>query len=274
MKISRLFIAIFLLLLPYFSVAKVSVEACDTKRCQEYFSHFKKNAKRGHADSTATLAEFYYHGFGVKKNLYLARKYYKKASRLGVVRAQYKLGLMYLNVEQYKDLEQGIKYLKRAAYNDHHNAAYLLGVIYYSDRFGEQDKLEADKWLAKAYKNKHEDIPEFIEHIYNFEEVNQRQFPKLYHAMSRRPMVKTTDNHFAWPNKKHDDTEVITVHSPDIDDLLRDQMMASRKKIKQLGSRMAGVDCKTSVACRVLTQDEMKDSMDIIGGPITTNTRN
>ena len=274
MKIGILFMAIILLLLPYSSQAKIIVEPCETKRCKQYFSHFKKNAKRGHADSIATLAEFYYHGFGTKKNLLLAKKHYKKAARLGVVRAQYKLGLMYLNIEQFKDLENGVKYLKRAAYNDHHNAPYLLGVIYYSDQFGEQDKLEADKWLAQAYKNKHEDIPEFIEHIFSFEDITQSQFPKLYRAMTKRPMIKTPDNHFVWALKPNDETEVITIRSPDVDALLRSQMMSSRKKIKQLGSRMSGVDCRTSVACRALTQDEMKDHMELSSGPITNSSNN
>ncbi|MFD2167827.1 tetratricopeptide repeat protein [Thalassotalea euphylliae] len=248
---------------------QLRVEACESQRCKDYFTHFKKNAKRGNADSIATLAEFYYHGFGTPKNLKQAHLHYRKAARLGVVRAQYKLGLMYLNVEQYKDLEQGIKYLKRAAYNDHINAPYILGAIYYSERFGDHDKLEADKWLAKAYERGHKDMPDFIAHILSFEEITKNQFPYLYSAISKYPLTTTSDNRLVWP--EDDGTEVITVSPPNIDDLLKEQMIASRKQTKHLGSRLGGKDCQSAVACKALTQDQMKDHMDITSGPITTN---
>lgn len=261
--------AIVLWCISTFALAQLKVEPCNTQKCQNYFVHFKKNAQRGHADSIATLAEFYYHGFGTSKNLLLAMKYHKKAARLGVVRSQYKAALLFLTNERFKDHKRGMNYLRKAAYNDHINAPYLLGIIYYSDEFGEKNKTEADKWLAQAYKENHDDIPEFIEHIYSFEDITQASFPSLYAAMEKNPMIKTQQNRFAWPPE--DGTEVITVLSPDIDSLLKKQMLDSRKKIKQLGSRMAGIDCRTSVACRALTLDEMKDSMNITGGNVVTN---
>ncbi|NMP31975.1 sel1 repeat family protein [Thalassotalea sp. M1531] len=260
---------ILLLMLVVFATstqAKMKVEPCETDRCKDYFTHFKMSAKRGHAESTATLAEFYYHGFGITKNLKLAHKYYKKAAKLGVVRSQYKLALLYLNNDHFGDLEQGVKYLKRAAYNDHPNAPYLLGAIYYSDRFGEHDKLEADKWLAQAYRGGHKDMPAFIGHILSFEELSKNQFPHLYSAIKKKPLVTTAQNTLAWPPE--DGTEVITVRSPNIDTLLRQQMAAARKQTKHLGSRMPGVDCQTAVACKALTHQEMADRMDIVAGPI------
>ena len=255
--------------------AAVKVEPCSSKRCVDYFNHFKTAAKRGHADSIATLAEFYYHGFGTKKSLSQARKHYRKAAKLGVVRAQYKLGLLYLNVDEFKDLEQGIKYLKRAAYNQHIKAAYLLGAIYYSEQFGEQDKLEADKWLADAYRGRHKDMPAFIAHILSYEALTKHQFPHLYSAIKQMPLVTNKDNVLAWPSSDaKKDMEVITVSSPDIDTLLKEQMVAARKQAKQLGSRMPGVDCRTAIACKALTLQEGGDQLEILSTPASNNGGN
>ena len=271
MKLMRSIACAMLALVVLSSHAKVTVEPCDTKRCKDYFNHFKAAAKRGHADSIATLAEFYYHGFGTEQSLSKAQKHYRKAAKLGVVRAQYKLGLLYLNQAEYKDLEQGIKHLKRAAYNNHVNAAYLLGVIYYSDQFGDQDKLEADTWLARAYRRRHKDIPEFIAHILAHESLTKHQFPNLYSAIKKQPLITTKENSLAWPTNADDGTEVITVKSPDIDALLREQMIAARKQPKHLGSRMPGVDCQTSTACKSLTAQETIDTLEVISSVGNSN---
>ncbi|WP_448212736.1 tetratricopeptide repeat protein [Colwellia sp. MEBiC06753] len=276
MKIAITFGAVFtlcLLLSPLSANAKqIKVEPCQTQRCIDYFLSFKKAAKRGHAESMATLAEFYYHGFGTNKHLGLAKRYYEKAAKLGVVRAQYKLALLYLNNDEFQDLEQGIKYLKRAAYNNHPNAPYLLGAIYYSDQFGDHDKLEADKWLAKAYKEQHPDIPEFISHILSFEPLTKTQFPHLYSAFSKRPLITTANNKLAW--RLNDGTEVITVRALDIDELLKQQMAASRRQDRHLGSRMPGIDCQTATACKALTVQEMQDHMDLISSGSQNATSN
>lgn len=268
MKSIFLFV-LWLATLASFDTCAVEIKSCDTARCNDYFSHFKKNAQRGHADSIATLAEFYYHGFGTPKNDVLAMKYYRKAARLGIVRSQYKIGLMFLSNERFKDNVRGIRYLKKAAYNRHKNAPYILGVLYYSDSFGEYNKAKADKWLAKAYRSLHPEIPEFIEHIYSYEEITEPEFPMLYTAMLEQPMVKTAENRLSWPKKEG--IEVITVRSPSIDEQLQKQLTASRKKIKHLGSRMPGVDCRTSVACKAMTLNDAKDNLDILSTDKSAN---
>jgi uncharacterized protein len=260
---------LWLAILASFNTYAVKIEPCDSQRCINYFNHFKKNAQRGHADSIATLAEFYYHGFGTPKNDVLAMKYYRKAARLGVVRSQYKIGLMFLSNERFKDNKRGIRYLEKAAYNRHSNAPYILSVLHYSDSFGEYDKVKADIWLAKAYRNLHPKLPEFIEHIYSYEDITESEFPQLYKAILKKPMVKTANNRLNWPQQ--DNVEVITVLSPDIDEQLQEQLMASRKQIKHLGSRMPGVDCRTSVACKAMTLKDVEDSLELLS---TNNAAN
>ncbi len=247
----------------------IKIEPCATQECKEYYKHFKLNAKRGQADAIATLAEFYYHGYGTPKNIVRAMKNYKQAARMGVARAQYKAGLLHLINERFEDFDKGVKYLKSAARNHHDNAAYLLGIIYFSDQFGEHDLEQADEWLAKAYDYGHDDIPEFIEHMYSFEDITASNFPELYAKMKQEPLIKSADNKLMWP--ENDGTEIITVRSPDINDLLTDQLRQFRKKIRRTGTRLPGLDCRTAVACRSLTQDEMKDSMFIVAGPIPGN---
>lgn len=252
-----------------FTSLAIKIEPCETSECKEYYKHFKLNAKRGQADAIATLAEFYYHGYGTRKNIVLAMKNYRKAARLGVVRAQYKAGLLHLINERFLDYNKGVKYLKSAANNQHMNAMYLLGIIYYSDQFGEHNKEEADYWLAKAYRYRHNDMPEFIEHIYSFENITHSNLPNLYNALDKKPLIKSADNHLVWP--ENDGTEIITVRSPDIGELLEDQLNQFRRKVTRTGTRLPGINCAAAVACRKLTTDEMKDSMFITAGAIPGN---
>ncbi|NMP31974.1 sel1 repeat family protein [Thalassotalea sp. M1531] len=265
MKILLAMIAIAALVISFSSTA-IKIEPCDTAECREYYKHFKLNAKRGQADAIATLAEFYYHGYGTPKNIVRAVKHYKKAARLGVVRAQYKAGLIHLINERFHDYDKGIKYLEKAAYNQHMNAMYLLGIIYYSDQFGEHDKAKADKWLARAFRYRHNDMPEFVDHMYSFEDITQENFPMLYAELDEKPLIKSKDNQLIWPEM--DGTEVITVRAPDINEILSDQLKSFRRKIRRTGTRIPGIDCNAAVACRKLTVDEMKDSYWIVAGPV------
>ncbi|WP_448212735.1 tetratricopeptide repeat protein [Colwellia sp. MEBiC06753] len=247
----------------------ITIEPCDADECREYFKHFKLNAKRGQADAIATLAEFYYHGYGTPQNIVRAMENYRRAARLGVPTAQYKAGLVYLINERFFDYDKGISYLEKAAYNQHMNAMYLLGIIHYSDQFGVQDKAEADKWLARAFKYRHNDMPEFVQHIYSYEDITEESFPKLYSALEKKPLVQNADNMLMWP--EDDGTEVITVNAPNITEILDDQLNEFRKRIKRTGTRLPGINCSTAVACRSLSVDEMKDSYWITSGAIPNN---
>ena len=233
----------------------IKIKPCQNAECKKYFKAFQKNAKSGKGNAIATLAEFYYHGYGTKKNHLLALKYYRKAARKGVVRAQYKAGIMYILDEKHKDIDKGIDYLNKAAFNDHKNAAYLLGIMHYSTEFGKLDKVEADKWLAKAYTRRHASMPEFIEHIQSFEQITPSNFPKLSKAMGHTPLV-AANGQLNWSN---DIMEVITVTGPSIESQFKEQLVSMRKRNTSLGSRIQGLNCKEKIGCQDKSPKDMQD---------------
>ncbi|WP_299788195.1 tetratricopeptide repeat protein [uncultured Shewanella sp.] len=130
------------------------LEACDTSECKEYFKAYKILTKRGHSEAMATLGELYYAGYGTEKNLEKALKWFRRAAKFGVVTAQYKAGVMYLQDTEHKDVDRGVNYLKRATKVDFSPASFVLGKIYISESFGLKDIEEADYWLSQAYKLK------------------------------------------------------------------------------------------------------------------------
>jgi len=78
-----------------------------------------------------------------------AAREFKYLAHSGHVRAQYLLGLLYVNgqgVEQAP--EQGVDWLKRAAENGYYLAAAELGQIYASGRGVAMDSEEAAKWIG------------------------------------------------------------------------------------------------------------------------------
>lgn len=106
-----------LLLLSSNSISAATLPSnCQAESCQQHFKQFSVAAKRGHAQAMSTLGQFYYHAYGTEKNVDLALTYFKKASRLGGdTAAQFKAGLIYLTEPSHKDIDQSIKYLKKAA---------------------------------------------------------------------------------------------------------------------------------------------------------------
>jgi len=160
LKIIILSIALTALLASSPSIAS-ETHGCQSEACIKTFSKFKRAAREEKPQALATLAELYYHGYGTEQNLEKALKYYLKAARKGVPRAQYKVGLMYLKAP-FKDSDKGLRYLAKAAETDYKHANYTLGMIYYSNEFGQKNNVKADKYLALAYEDNHFAIPKKV----------------------------------------------------------------------------------------------------------------
>ena len=244
LKIIILSIALMALLASSPSIASKS-NACQSDTCKKTFSQFKRAAREGKPQALATLAELYFHGYGTGQNLEKALKYYLKAAKKGVPRAQYKVGLMYLQAP-FKDSDKGLKYLEKAAKTDYKHANYTLGMIYYSDQFGQKNNVKADEHLALAYADNHFAMPEFIEHIQAKESINSQNFPLLFEQMLNDPLVSDNNGKLTWLT---DDTEVITVLGPSIEEQLGDQLVVLRYKNKSTGSRLSGATCAESIGC-------------------------
>lgn len=239
-----------------FTTQAVTLSACDSEICNNYFNKFYKSAKRGHPRAMALLGELYYHGYGTPKNQDLAIKYYKKAARKGITSAQYKAGLFYLGNDKHQNISKGIVYLKQAAKADYKEATYLLGVIYFSQEFGEFNLALADKYLAKAHLEKHPEMFEMIGHIKNSFAINNTNFPYLNAAMIKSDSILAKNSNF-----QQTSTETITVYAPTIESLFDLELLDFRSTKPSLGSRLTGVTCENTVGCK--TAKNMRDLGDM-----------
>ena len=91
---------------------------------------------------------------------------YLKLANKGNIKAQYMLGMCYLNgdgIKQNKDL--AIKWITKAAVKNHIEAQYNLGVIYYY-RDSKKDLKLAVKWLTKGAEQEDNNSIAFLGHCY------------------------------------------------------------------------------------------------------------
>jgi hypothetical protein len=227
-------------------VYAAEITECSTQECTYYFDKFKAGARRGHVSAVTTLGEFYYHGFGTKIDKDKGFLHLKKAARHGNVRALYKTGLIYLNDKKYKNLAKGIKNLERVATKEFLNSAFLLGIIHMNRDFGFYNNEKADKYLAKAYKSKHPDMPQVVDILMKNEKFDAKDFPKLLAMIKENPITKDKEQKSAWPQ---DDIEIISIKSPSIKALLNEQIIAIRRPVTSLGSRLPSYSCKARVGC-------------------------
>jgi len=228
-----------------------SFHSCQDAKCKDYFKAFERRAKEGKVQAIATLAEFYYQGYGVEKNDKLALKYYRKAANRGASRAQYKLGMMYILGEAgTHDVDKGIalltKSVKLYSTGGNKNAAYILGLIYYSDKFGKQDFAKADIWLAEAYSNHHYGIPEVIGYMRSLNNFTDINFPQLSAAIAKRPLVTNAKGKLSWFK---DDMEVVTIQGVSLETRLDKQLVSLRSRRVTVGTRLQSRSCAETPAC-------------------------
>lgn len=219
---------------------------CHTSECINYFNKFKAGARRGHVSALTTLGEFYYHGFGTHIDKDKGLLQLKKAARLGNVRALYKTGLIYLSDQKYKNIAKGSRHLEKAAKKEFLNSTFLLGMVYLNKHFGLYNKAKADKYLAIAYQSKHPDLPRVIDIIEEKEKIAPENFPRLLQAMAQSPVSKDKAQKRIWPDN---DIEVIAIQSPSIQAMLNEQIIAIRRPIISLGSRIPSSSCKDRIGC-------------------------
>jgi len=240
-----------------FSALSAQLKPCQTEECKSYFNQYKKSASRGHAQASAMLGEFYYHGYGVEKNSSNALRYYLFAAKRGITSAQYKAGLAFLIDGKHKDTDKAIKYLHKAASKKYKDASYLLGRVYLTDEFGHKDIDKADFYLSQAYGLKHADMPNtliFISQKYTSD--FELKFPLLDKAYSKQPLEMRNDK-LVWFNTK--DVEVITITGNKLETLFDAQLVSYKRKKASLGSRLRGQSCARTVGCQTMNIQGLAD---------------
>ncbi|WP_249727472.1 tetratricopeptide repeat protein, partial [Bacillus paralicheniformis] len=93
---------------------------------------FDNAAEKNVAEAMFTLGIIYEQGLGVEADVEAAFNAYKKSAELGYVKAQYRLGGIYLEgrLGQTKEVNRGLFWYERAAEQSHVDSFYDLGYIW------------------------------------------------------------------------------------------------------------------------------------------------
>src|SRR5437773_1433510 len=146
------------LLLLLLGAAPFQLRAQETEADRKLFEEIKAKAEKGDAQSQCALGEVFCLGvLGVAKDDAEAVKWIRKAAEQNHAEAQYNLGIRYdggLGVA--KDDVEMVKWYRKAANQNHARAQYNLGGRYVNGRGVAKDYVEGYKWwlLAAAQGDK------------------------------------------------------------------------------------------------------------------------
>lgn len=102
----------------------------DPSQAQGLFKKLENQAILGDSIAQFDIAQMYEHGIGVEKNINEAIKFYTLAARQQDLRAEYNLGLIYLEGQGVpQDAKKGISLLRDAAFKGNPYAQYVVASI-------------------------------------------------------------------------------------------------------------------------------------------------
>ena len=121
------------------------------KNLELAFDWMKKSADQAYAPAQYVLAEMYYRGEGPEKDFELAFHWIKKSADQAYAQAQYNLALMYYKGERVeKDFELAFAWAKKSADQSYAPAQYQLARMYYRGKGTEKDMESAFDWMKKS----------------------------------------------------------------------------------------------------------------------------
>jgi len=185
-------------------IQAATLDACMDEKCIVYFNKWKRMASAKRVTAISAVAELYYQGYGTEKNLEQSLRYFRKASRYRFPYAYYRTGVFYLMEEGFIDNEEGIKYLKKAARTGHTESAFLLGVIFGTGELGIKDVGESDKWLAKALERKHSTAQKYAGYLYKTGQVSEDHYVQVNDVIKEIKIITSkTDQEEGQDTKLH-----------------------------------------------------------------------
>jgi len=109
-------------------------------------------AKAGDPVSQYKLGQHYDYGWGVKKDLMEAARWYEKAATQNNLEAQHSLGLLYSGAGGYvfANPKKAVKWFRAAALKGHSSSQYFIGNAYKEGRGVLRNYSEAVKWYKKS----------------------------------------------------------------------------------------------------------------------------
>ena len=107
----------------------------------------------------------------------LSREQIEQLADKGNPGAQYQMGVMYVEGRRglKQDYKEAFKWYKLAAEQDHYEARYNLGVMYYLGEGVAQDHKEAAKWFDSVANEGHEQAQNILKSMYQFPSTKKSQ---------------------------------------------------------------------------------------------------
>ena len=116
---------------------------------------YRKAAEGGSSAAQRNLGIFYYEGIGVKKNYSEAVKWHRMAAEQGDIISQYNLGICYYNGEGIeRNRAEAVKWFRKSAEGGNASAQFNMGVCLANGDGVAQDKVEAVMWYRKSADQK------------------------------------------------------------------------------------------------------------------------
>lgn len=109
------------------------------------FSLIESAAKEGLIEAYDFLGWAYENGYFTEQNIAMAIKFYRAAADELYATGQYNLSVLLRDSDDFQEQEEGITWLKRAAYNGHSEAQFDLS-LYLVDIENDASKKEAVEW--------------------------------------------------------------------------------------------------------------------------------
>ncbi|OAQ24615.1 HCP-like protein, partial [Linnemannia elongata AG-77] len=131
-----------------FAIAQMFYEGHGVKRDLEKVKDLKKIESLGNARVAFALGTWYHLGFRVTKDEVKAQEYFMKAANLGDREAQYNVG--FSRGRYIQDDTLAYKWFLEAANQGHADAAYSVGYMHQYGRGANQSYEEAEKWYLAA----------------------------------------------------------------------------------------------------------------------------
>lgn len=234
---------------------------CSSDYCVKIFKDFKKYAKKGHPSAMEALGNFYVTGYGTEKDTKKALRMYEKAAKWGQATAQFKAGLIYISDEADRDAGKGISYLKKAVKNGYYDAAYVLGVVYLEGEVEDKDINEARQWLELASENSISKASYLLGKMYDSQLFGEDQMSKAIPLYSKAAYkieaarVRLKELNQPLPTGSDENIERIVVSPNDLNDFFEDQLQVLRNTPAPkvgTGSRISGQTCEKMMSCNSL----------------------
>jgi TPR repeat protein/uncharacterized caspase-like protein len=124
----------------------------DLENLTEALKWYRRGADLDDVSSQTHLAEMYLEGWGVKRDLAEALKWFMPSAQQGYALSQYKVGLVHLRGDSRvpRDIPQAMEWFSKAAAQGFARAQNDLGVLYEEGKSVPRDFNEAAKWYRLA----------------------------------------------------------------------------------------------------------------------------